>query len=160
MFLSSVLTNSDVRVRINEGLEQSICKLSGVEKLAKALPNLEVAVKMITEINEDIKRGCKFYEKGSDGELMVVDFNIVPVLVKGPALVRIRITKELEDDIYKLAESLGFSVENGEEITFSDALPYLQAAVNVASQLRLSNSTGSSFYMMEPDGEKYIVKLN
>lgn len=62
---------------------------------------------------------------------------------------RVRISSELEGKILKLA--------NTEK--FSEALPTLEQAVNLYQMLKDAQASGSKFYEVDKDGEKYIVRF-
>ncbi|EGQ8962276.1 hypothetical protein GJM95_25800, partial [Vibrio parahaemolyticus] len=67
MFLDSILAIANVRVRLTPSLVEDICKLSGTDKFSKALPNLEIAIKTVSSILDDINRGCKVYVVDAEG---------------------------------------------------------------------------------------------
>jgi hypothetical protein len=159
MFLSSILSKSDIRVRFSQAVDSAICDFAGTDKFAKALPSLELAIKLIVEIHKDMVRGCKFFKIDAEDLHFSVNLLLVPAVITGTADVRNRITKELEEDIIHLADQMGFTRADGLKTTFSNAQPYLLAAINMASLLRNSIDDGSKFYMVEPSGEKFIIKF-
>jgi hypothetical protein len=62
---------------------------------------------------------------------------------------RVRISSELESKILKLANTT----------KFSEALPALEQAVNMYQMLKEAQESGSKFYEVDKDGEKYIVRF-
>lgn len=62
---------------------------------------------------------------------------------------RVRITPELEDKILKLAHT----------DKFSEALPALEQAINMYQMLKDAQDSGSKFYEIDSNGEKYIVRF-
>lgn len=62
---------------------------------------------------------------------------------------RVRITPELEEKILKL----------GNTDKFSEALPALEQAVNMYQMLKDAQDSGSKFYEIDANGEKYIVRF-
>ncbi|HDM8193646.1 hypothetical protein SN10_26060 [Vibrio harveyi] len=62
---------------------------------------------------------------------------------------RVRISADLEEKILKLANTN----------KFSEALPALEQAVNMYQMLKDAQDSGSKFYEIDKDGEKYIVRF-
>ncbi|QUX96546.1 hypothetical protein C0J08_14570 [Marinomonas sp. CT5] len=62
---------------------------------------------------------------------------------------RVRITPELESSILKLSNT----------DKFSEALPTLEQAVNMYKMLKDAQESGSKFYEVDANGERYIVRF-
>ena len=62
---------------------------------------------------------------------------------------RVRISANLEEKILKLANTN----------KFSEALPALEQAVNMYQMLKSAQESGSKFYEIDKNGEKYIVRF-
>lgn len=73
----------------------------------------------------------------------------MPTIKKTTADRRVRITPELENKILKLANT----------DKFSEALPTLEQAVNMYQMLMDAQKSGSKFYEIDPNGEKYIIRF-
>jgi hypothetical protein len=71
------------------------------------------------------------------------------IMKKNNADKRVRITTELESKILKLANTT----------KFSEALPTLEQAINMYQMLKDAQESGSKFYEIDKDGEKYIVRF-
>lgn len=163
MFLNSILAIANVRVRLTPSLVEEICKLAGTDKFSKALPNLEIAIKTVSGILDDINRGCKVYVVDAEGNKGKISFDVQCALGDDEedenATMRNRITKGLANDIITLAERMGFKRKDGKATTISNALPYLHAAIIIAEDLKERLDNGTKFYLVEPNGEKYIMRF-
>lgn len=169
-FIKSFFTGEEVVVRLTPSLENLICTMAGTRKFAKALPNLEIAVRAVIELCNDSKRGCKIYEVDKHGEKAILNLifgeeshtaDFPEECRNEKATSRIRITKDLQDKIIELAEVLGAKPKTGDKVSFNETLPYLYSAINMISMLRQSQEEGSKFFLTEPqeNGETERYRL-
>lgn len=156
MFLSSVLSMSDTRVRITPSLEKAVCQFAGTDKFSKALPIIEQAVKVYDSIRKEIAQGSVFYEEDENGQQFIAAFNLDPFSFKEPSSVRVRITKDLEQEIINL---VGQENEEDKEKAFRVAQPYLNAAIHFSILLKGELDKGSKYFLKDSNGELAKVRF-
>ncbi|MFS1427783.1 hypothetical protein LMH73_011660 [Vibrio splendidus] len=148
--LSLCMSTSDKRVRIPTSLVSEMLEFSGATTVANALPVIEQVIGIEEYINTKLEDGFVFIETDANKQSFAVKWVYEDAAVKADgAESRIRMTNELHDKIIQ---------RSGKE-TFSEALPYLQSAFNMAKLIRGEINKGSSYALASQSGEKEAVEI-
>lgn len=148
--LSRSLTKSDRRVRMPKAMESQILEFAGVDKMDNALPVLEQIIMLEEAIASKLTSGATFHEIDGTGEEFLVKFVLGDAdLDDSKGGTRVRLTDEIHNYI----------IERSGKNSFSEALPYLQSAINMAILIRGEADKGSKFFIKDSNGAMLPVAI-